>query len=690
MTCGLLAIAALWGWLHLRAEEPKPTWTILVYGHGDHNLAPSLVNDIKEMQKAGSANGFNIVVQADFDASQADDLVEAGLPAKLAEGTTRLLVRHHDENQVAAADVVERLPELNHDEPGVLTDFITWAVKKYPADHYGLVLWDHGGQWEGYGGDTQDGTIEETGGMSTARIRDAIQSAMKSASVSRWEFIAFDTCLMGGAEVLGDFTSLTDLFIGCPEIDFGDGWNYSTILSWLKEHPSASALEFGRKEAEAWKEHHMQADKVTDTVLAAHGVFDLKKYAEFERAFASFATALTRAATADNLRIPIQRRRSNEYSISEVINLGDPTEFIDLGDFVERVAQDPKADAGLRESARRLTTSIDSLVVAKVQGSSRKSGHGLSVWYPVNGWGENMMPAEEEEEIDDDDAGGETEEPARSDFPENDSAERFHHYQETSFARQTPWSLFLARVHENFLHYAANPPSLENLLPETANELTASVQKPARIPVRIAHGEGAFQIMATVVDDHMTKNRKDHVFLGQIGVTDTNGPGKHDVSWDSRLPVIELENGKIPVFLGGVYMEAGHGLITSYAKLYPKKGKRGKDIILITQIENDRGRIIDILDAGDEDTPPSSIEVDPGDTLRPVYYAQRRNGDNPAKWAERQVVSRHPILVPPEGIKGIPVRFKPLKAGTYRIDIHAEDVYGSESDVLEYEVRVGE
>ena len=26
-----------------------------------------------------------------------------------------------------------------------LSDFLTWGVKNYPADHMALILWDHGG-----------------------------------------------------------------------------------------------------------------------------------------------------------------------------------------------------------------------------------------------------------------------------------------------------------------------------------------------------------------------------------------------------------------------------------------------------------------------------------------------------------------------------------------------------------------
>lgn len=76
----LLAAAGIWGAL---AAEKTPTWTILLYGHGDHNLSGSLANDLRKIEEVGSSDTFRIVGQVDFDASRVEDNDEAGLPAAL-------------------------------------------------------------------------------------------------------------------------------------------------------------------------------------------------------------------------------------------------------------------------------------------------------------------------------------------------------------------------------------------------------------------------------------------------------------------------------------------------------------------------------------------------------------------------------------------------------------------------------
>lgn len=40
--------------------------------------------------------------------------------------------------------------------------------------------------------------------------------------------VQFDTCLMDGIEGIGDFADLTDFFIACPEIDYGDVHGYGS------------------------------------------------------------------------------------------------------------------------------------------------------------------------------------------------------------------------------------------------------------------------------------------------------------------------------------------------------------------------------------------------------------------------------------------------------------------------------
>src|SRR5262245_9309826 len=112
----------------MRATAAQADWTLLVYGHADHNLTSSLIIDMEEMEEAGSAAGFNIVVQADFDANAGPERLR-GLPAELATGITRFLIQPDSDRSRISSPAVGRLPENNNmDSPNTLMDFIRWGV----------------------------------------------------------------------------------------------------------------------------------------------------------------------------------------------------------------------------------------------------------------------------------------------------------------------------------------------------------------------------------------------------------------------------------------------------------------------------------------------------------------------------------------------------------------------------------
>lgn len=108
----------------------KKPWTVMVYMAGDNNLDPEGFQDLKEMKKVGSTDKLNIVAQ--FDRA-------AGHVAR------RYYLRH---GGIVTGDAVASLGAVNTGDPKCLSDFIQWGVKNYPADHYLLVLWNHGQGWD--------------------------------------------------------------------------------------------------------------------------------------------------------------------------------------------------------------------------------------------------------------------------------------------------------------------------------------------------------------------------------------------------------------------------------------------------------------------------------------------------------------------------------------------------------------
>lgn len=273
------------------AESTK-TWTIFVYGHGDHNLSGSLANDLNKMAAATIGDDINLVVATDWNAGEVRDS-ETG--EKYPTGTEWYLVAGG-----GATSLLMTEAEQNLDEPTNLTNVISYAFENYPAERYGLIMWNHGGSWNGgYGGDVQDGTLDAPRGMTAVEVADAISSGLSAAGLTGTQpldFLAFDTCLMGGAEVAYLMRGLAKTYIANAELDFGDGWNYTDTLTSLANNVNMTASEFAAMEVAAWETLHSSAS-YSDVLLRSHMAIDMTKFDDFVAASKALVDAILATAS---------------------------------------------------------------------------------------------------------------------------------------------------------------------------------------------------------------------------------------------------------------------------------------------------------------------------------------------------------------------------------------------------------
>ena len=634
-------------------------WTIIVYGHADHNLSQSLITDIKEMEKVGSGSGLNIVVQADFDASAANVF----LPPELKSGVTRFLVNQSTNEFLIESEVIQRLPETsNMDDPKVLEDFVTWAMQKYPAKRYGLVLWNHGGQYEGFGGDGQDGTLGSKGVLSTLQISSVLKKVRPEGTGFAWDFIGFDTCLMGGAEVLYDFAPLTDVFIACPELDYGPGWNYE-VLKHLKENPAMTGLEFGLKEATYWKDHHLVVGREVSLALGAHSIYDLRKFAAFDAEFRGFATALLGVTNSSMAELSRHRLDTTQYSIQKIADMGEPTDFADLGEFADRLVASTEIPDILKVSARRLVASIDEMVVSKVLGNNKLKTHGLSVYFPVNG-----------------------------------SVTEGYTRLTPSTAASAPWLNFLLGAAELRKGDKSGPELTEELSEQGAVLMQpgVSLSKSAAVDAssktilfRVEPGDDLFSYIVSLVSTNYTGKANEYTYLGDISRGRINGPGAYNIKWDGK--VAALSDGKAsPVILGGAFQSPGSDLFVSYAEAqYP--GEQDQEfVIIVSRIGPDGGVLLSVLDGMAETMAPRGIDLEEGTILTPLYYMERRTDVDPSNWDVDLVRAPRGIVVPANGLNGLKVVDIPLPQGGYHLEVLANDMYLNPSSIVSYPVQLGD
>ncbi|MEM4953708.1 MAG: clostripain-related cysteine peptidase, partial [Desulfurococcaceae archaeon] len=128
--------------------------------------------------------------------------------------------------------------ELNMGDPRTLAWFINEAASRYPAQHYALILWDHGNSWNGFGWDETNNdylTVEE------------IKEALSNINI-KIDLLGFDACLMASIEVAYtlSLTGNVDVMIASEEYVPAYGWPYDKILSKLVENPNMTPEELAK------------------------------------------------------------------------------------------------------------------------------------------------------------------------------------------------------------------------------------------------------------------------------------------------------------------------------------------------------------------------------------------------------------------------------------------------------------
>ena len=187
----------------------KNNWTVMFYFAGDNDLKEYMIKDMNELESVGPFDRSNFIAM--FDQGKTN--------CKLYE-----IKKDNDPDKITSA-VLKKMGDTDMSDPKILTDFIKFSMKKYPAEHYALVVSDHGGAWTGA---IQDKAPFDW--MSMKELKDSIENARKESG-NKIDVLAFDACNMANTEVAYEIKDQVDLIVASEESLTGDGWDYSKIFS---------------------------------------------------------------------------------------------------------------------------------------------------------------------------------------------------------------------------------------------------------------------------------------------------------------------------------------------------------------------------------------------------------------------------------------------------------------------------
>ena len=317
--------------------------TIMVYMNGsdlegDYGAATAdlweMMDALKVMEQEGKSPSLHVVVEAGgstrWELDEMDGVPYARFPLT-GDGISSM----------------ESMEIRNMGDADTLTDFINYGVRSYPANHYGLILWNHGGgPVGGYGSDSHfDGD-----GLSLEEIREALGHSVMADSA--FDFVAFDACLMGSAETAGCLDGYADYVIASPELEPQHGYDYRWMTALGDSLPPD--MEWGEAVGRSMVEAY-GACYASGTAPVAMSLLDMKEYPAFHEVFHQYVDGIPEKLR-EELYGELGRDRMKMLAFGSRQAGGSP-ELVDVLEFLnacQRVYPDENAFQTLNDRMRRL------------------------------------------------------------------------------------------------------------------------------------------------------------------------------------------------------------------------------------------------------------------------------------------------------------------------------------------------
>lgn len=439
--------------LHAAPKE----WTFMIYMAGDNNLENVAMRNINQLEKVGSTNAVNFVVQADRSGSYSSN-VQGGWT-----GARRYYIHKDSDFEKITSPVLQDLGNTNMADPKVLVDFVAWAKQNYPAKRYALIIWNHGTGWKAipqnrtvgssvqssnnrfisdplaatlkksvqevdvnsinglshrqnnysYGNSgmqidvAQNIAYDDTSGtsMDLPSLQGALSEIHKILG-QKLDIIGFDACLMQMAEV-GHLASPHALYqVAAPDLEPERGWSYDVIAAKIASSPEIGSGAVAAFICDAFAKSYSNGSQGNTAV--ALSALNLSRAGQFNAALNAFASTAAKNIS-DIEKYEKARESSLKYSY---------TDYLDLCHFLtlllkSDVAKDTQAAARNLLVATCGTKEQPGYVMKLAVNSPKfQESRGLSIFFPT-----------------------------RQGFRTHGEA-----YRSLSFARQTAWYSFLNEI----------------------------------------------------------------------------------------------------------------------------------------------------------------------------------------------------------------------------------------------------
>lgn len=357
--------------------EPQFKWTVIVYMNADNDLEPFGVDDVNEMESLAPSDDVAMVVLMDrirgFDTSNGN-WTDARRFKIVADTDDRTMTSALTPSEGGHAEV---MGELDMGNATTLSSFVDYGMRTYPAEHYLVVIWNHGSGWRQRSAGRADplGRGISFDDSANAGAGSSIETAELAGALNTpacIDVLGIDCSLMQMAEVAYQIRNNALFITGSEESPPGEGYPYDDVLQILWDNPNTTAETLARNIVNVTADVVGATESITQSALRTSGLGTLRA------AIDGYAAALLVELTGRTETVLAARNAAQRYGKGSSLYEG----YRDLVDFLDEVEQRIN-DPALASAAQAVRDSLDAALVAERNtGTSHADSHGLSIFCP--------------------------------------------------------------------------------------------------------------------------------------------------------------------------------------------------------------------------------------------------------------------------------------------------------------------
>ncbi len=352
---------------------PEKEWTFLLFLNGHNNLSSFGHMNIKDMEKSGSTDQVNMVVEW----GKSDDVK-----------THRFLVEKSTDPSKVSSPMLMSRPNVDMGDYKNLVDFVKWGAENFPAKHYFVAVWNHGSGWHFQ--DMAHGKLAATdmtklsspihindisyddnsGHHITTEQLGVAMSDIKTILGRNVDIYGSDACLMQMIEVASEMKDSVNYFVGSQDLEPGAGWPYAPFIQKWTATPTMTPAEVSVLLSKEYLKSYSKGgvygqDDVTFSAM------DVTKLDALNASTTALVTHLKSMDAASLKKVKVAAAASQDFYYSD---------YKDLGDFLKRIeALQINADQVLISQVK---SDLAAVVLSTDNSSSFAGATGLSIWMP--------------------------------------------------------------------------------------------------------------------------------------------------------------------------------------------------------------------------------------------------------------------------------------------------------------------